>query len=159
MIKVAVIGVGQSLRGDDAAGLAAVRQWREKFPETASLPEVRVETNELPGLALLDLIEGAEAAILVDAVQSFALPGTIHRLHQEELSAFVSTAKSAHGWGVAETLDMGRLLGKINGTSIRLIGIEAEQMILGMELSKTVQDAIPLACDVIQEEVEALIGK
>lgn len=158
MIRVAVIGIGQSLRGDDAAGLTAVHQWREKYPETAARPEVRVETNELPGLALLDLIEGAEAAILVDAVQSSARPGTIHHLDQEELSAFASAAKSAHGWGVAETLDIGRLLGKLDDTRIRLIGIEAEQMTLGMDLSKTVQDALLLACDAIQDEVEALIG-
>ncbi len=159
MTKVAVIGVGQSLRGDDAAGLVAVHQWREGYPETAARPEVRVETNELPGLALLDLIEGAEAAVLVDAVQTSTAPGTIHLLDQEELSAFASDAKSAHGWGVAETLNMGRLLGKIENTSIRLIGIEAEQMTLGDGLSKTVQDAIPLVCKLIQEEVEVLINK
>ncbi len=51
MTKVAVIGIGQSLRGDDAAGLIAVRQWQEKYPQTASRPEVRIETDELPGLA------------------------------------------------------------------------------------------------------------
>jgi hydrogenase maturation protease len=157
--KVAVIGIGQSLRGDDAAGLAAVRQWREKYPETAGRPEVRVETDELPGLALLDLIEEAEAAILVDAVQSSALPGTIHLLSEEDLSAFPTSAKSAHGWGVAETLDMGRLLGKIDSTSIRLICIEAEQVTLGTELSKAIQDTMPRVCKAIQEEVEALIDK
>jgi hydrogenase maturation protease len=107
----------------------------------------------------LDLFEDAEAALLVDAVQSGALPGTIHVLHPEELSAFASEAKSAHGWGVAETLDMGRRLGKMDGTSIRVIGIEAEQMTLGMGLSKTVQDALPFACEAIQDEVEALISK
>lgn len=159
MTKVAVIGIGQSLRGDDAAGLAAVRQWREKYPETAGRPEVRVETHELPGLALLDLIEGAEAAVLVDAVQSSAVPGTIHLLNEEDLSAFASDAKSAHGWGVAETLDLGRLLGGIETISIRLIGIEVEQVVPGTELSKTIQDTIPLVCEAIQEEVAALISK
>ncbi len=157
--KVAVIGIGQNLRGDDAAGLAAVRQWQENFPETASRPEVRVETDEMPGLALLDLIEGVDAAILVDAVRSSALPGTIHLLGKEDLAAFPVDAKSAHGWGVAETLNMGRLLGKIDNTAVRLIGIEAEQMNVGHGLSKTVQDSIPLACEAIQEEIKALIDK
>ena len=83
MTKVAVIGIGQSLRGDDAAGLEAIRQWQEKFPETASRPEVRVEASELPGFALLDMLEDVDAAILVDAVQSSAQPGTIHRLSRE----------------------------------------------------------------------------
>ncbi len=159
MTKVAVIGIGQSLRGDDAAGLTAVHQWREKYPETASRPEVRVETDELPGLALLDTLEEVDAAILIDAVQSSSKPGTIHLLNEENLSAFASDAKSAHGWGVAETLDMGRLLGKMDHTSIHLIGIEAEQMTLGKEMSKIVRDAIPLVCKAIQDEVETLIDK
>ena len=51
MTRVAVIGIGQSLRGDDAAGLEAVRRWEEKFHETANRLEIRVEASELPGLA------------------------------------------------------------------------------------------------------------
>ncbi len=107
----------------------------------------------------MDALEEVDAAILVDAVQSSAEPGTIHLLNEDDLSAFPTDAKSAHGWGVAETLDMGRLLGKTDSTSIRLIGIEAEQMTLGKELSKTVRDAIPLVCEAIQEEIENMIDK
>ena len=113
-MRIAVIGIGQSLRGDDAVGLEAVRQWQGKFPEIACRPEVRVEASELPGLGLLDMLEDADTAILVDAVQSTASPGTVHRLTENDLATFTADAKSAHGWGVAETLGMGRLLGKAN---------------------------------------------
>ena len=157
MTKVAVIGIGQSLRGDDAAGLEAVRQWKEKFPETASRPEVRVEASELPGLALLDMLEDVDAAILVDAVQSSALPGTVHRLSENDLLTFTSDAKSAHGWGVAETLVMGKQLNRIN-IPVRLIGIEAEQVTLGAGISEAVKDGIPVACDAIQEEIKSIVG-
>ncbi len=158
MTKVAVIGIGQSLRSDDAAGLEAIRQWREKYPETARKPGVRVEACELPGFALLDLLEDVDAAILVDAIQSSATPGTVHRLTEKDLSRFTSDAKSAHGWGVAETLGMGRLLGKITDIPIRLIGIEAGQLTLGAEMCEAVQDCIPLVCKIIQEEIESFIG-
>ncbi|HLO15302.1 MAG TPA: hydrogenase maturation protease [Anaerolineales bacterium] len=159
MMKVAVVGIGQSLRGDDAAGLMAIQLWQEKYPETAGSPEVQVESDELPGLALLDMLEGVDVAILVDAVHSSAAPGTIHRLNENDLSAFASDAKSAHGWGVAETLNMGRLLGKTGNAFIRLIGIEAKQMTLGMGLSKTIQETIPLVCEAIQKEVESHLVK
>ncbi len=109
-VRIAVIGIGQSLRGDDAAGLEAVRQWQEKYPETANRPEVRVEASELPGLGLIDLLDDMDAAVIVDAVKSSAKPGTIHRISPDELSAFTSDAQSAHGWGVAETLQLGREL-------------------------------------------------
>jgi hydrogenase maturation protease len=151
-----VIGIGQSLRGDDAAGLEAVRRWQEQFPETANRPEVQIEASELPGLALIEMLNDVDAAILVDAVQSSAKPGTIHRLSEEELAAFTSESKSAHGWGVAETLRMRSQLtdAKVN---IHIIGIEAEHMELGAGLSKAVKEAIPKACKTIEEEIYALL--
>lgn len=156
MTKVAVIGIGQSLRGDDAAGLEAVRQWRERFPETANRLEVRVEASELPGLALLDLLNDVQFALLVDAVQSPHPPGTIHRLDEEELAAFTSDAKSAHGWGVAETLKLGSQLMN-SRPRVRVIGITAQEFEMGSEMSGAVRDAIPKVCEAIEEEVNALL--
>jgi len=155
-MKIAIIGIGQSLRGDDAAGLAAVRQWQEKFPETASRPEVRVEASELPGLALINLIADFDVAILVDAVQSNAAPGTIHRIGEKDLSAFSSDAKSAHGWGVAETLTLSRQLNQ-KLPAIRIIGIEAAQMVMGAGMSEAIEEAIPLACEAIEQEIKSLL--
>ena len=156
VIKIAVIGIGQSLRGDDAAGPEAVRRWREKFPETAGRAEVQIEVSELPGLALLDMLNEVDGAILVDAVQSSARPGTIHRLSEAELESFTSDSKSAHGWGVAETLRLRKQLtdAKVN---VRIIGIEAEQMELGAELSKMIEDAMPNICKVLEEEINELL--
>ncbi len=156
MTRVAVIGIGQSLRGDDAAGLETVRQWRKKFPETAGRPEVQIEASELPGLALLDVLNDVDAAILVDAVKSSATPGTIHRLSEAELESFTSDSKSAHGWGVAETLRLRQQLTDTK-TIIRIIGIEAEQMETGAGLSKTIEDAMPEICEALEEEVNNLL--
>ena len=159
-VRIAVIGIGQSLRGDDAAGLEAVRQWQEKYPKTANRPEVRVETSELPGLALIDLLNDMDAAVIVDAVQSSAKPGTIHRISPDELSAFTSDAQSTHSWGVAETLQLGReLYPTLKKLPIRLIGIEAEQVSMGAGLSQNVAQAMPELCRTIEEEVQTFLEK
>ena len=150
MSKVTIIGIGQSFRGDDAAGLEAVRRWREEFNETAGRPEVQVEVCELPGLGLLDLFEGAESILLVDAVQSGARVGTIHRIGPEELIAFSADSNSAHGWGVAETLGLARQLG-LSLPPIHLIGIEAGQMQIGAGLSPEVEAALPVVCAWIED--------
>ncbi len=158
-MKIAVIGIGQSLRGDDAVGSTAVRQWQEEYPETASLPDLQVELMEIPGLALLDLINGSEATILVDAVKSSSAAGTLHHLSLEQLSSFTSDSKSAHGWGVSETLQLNSLLNPSSqNIAIRLIGIEAEQFQMGNGLSEKVNRAIPLVCEAIQDEVQALLA-
>ncbi len=156
MKKIAIIGIGQSMRGDDGAGMEAVRQWQEKFPETAGRPDVRIEASELPGLALLDMLHKVDIAVFVDAVQSAAQPGTIHRLDESELASFLAISKSAHGWGIAETIRMGRQLADINSI-IRIIGIEAEQVEMGQGLSKSIQGAMPAICDVIEEELNSLL--
>ena len=46
-MKLTVIGIGQTLRGDDAAGMEAVRRWRAAYPATASRKDVTVTLSEL----------------------------------------------------------------------------------------------------------------
>ncbi len=159
-MKIAVIGIGQSLRGDDAAGLEAVRRWQEKYPETASRFEVRVEASEMPGLTLLDLIDGAEAAILVDAVRSHAPAGTVYSIYPNELEAFTSASQSAHGWSVAETLALAKELNlPVRRIQVRIVGIEVGQVEVGSGLSEAVAEQIPAACDTIEREVLALLNR
>ncbi len=158
-MRIVVIGIGQTLRGDDAVGIEAVRRWQEAFPETAGRMDVQAELSEMPGLGLLDLLDGFEAAVLVDAVQSSAEAGSIHRLDPDQLAAFGTGAKSAHGWGVAETLELDRQLNPSRPRiRLRLIGVEAEQMNMGEPLSKSVEMALPLVCKAIEDEVQALLS-
>jgi hydrogenase maturation protease len=157
-MNIIVLGIGQSLRGDDAAGLEAVRRWQAKFPETAGRREVRVETSELPGLGLLDLLEGADAAVIVDAVQSGAPAGTLHRLNLDDLSSFTPDAGSAHGWGVAETLQLGRRLSpSLAECRLTLIGIAAQRFELGAGLSPQVEATLAEAVESIEKEVRAFL--
>jgi hydrogenase maturation protease len=153
-IDLVVIGIGQSLRGDDAAGLKAVKQWQEAHPDTASQPKLRVELAELPGVGLLSLMEGAQAAILVDAVHSSAPPGTIHLLSEADLEGFGAGSGSAHGWGVTETLALGRLLNPEHVPArIQLVGIEASELGLGQTLSPPVAAALSRAVEQIERAV------
>ena len=155
--KIIVIGTGQALRGDDAAGLEAVRRWRMDFPQTAGL--VKVELYELPGMDLLDMLEGMQAAILVDAMHAAGSPGRIKRLEPDDLAVFAAGAASAHGWGVAETLSMGRLLyPALAKCRITLIGIAGGQFEMGAGLSLEVQAALEKTAAMIEKEVQSLLG-
>jgi len=151
-MTITVIGIGQSLRGDDEAGLAAVRLWQEIFPETAR--KIRVELAESPGIGLLDLMSGADLVVLVDAVQGGAPPGTIHQLRESDLASFSGGAGSAHGWGVAETLALGRRIApQTLPGQIILIGIEIEAVAVGETLSPKIEAALPGAARWIEEIV------
>ena len=158
-MRVTVLGIGQTMRGDDAAGIAAVRLWQQSFPQTAERPELIVEYVELPGLSLLDLLDGFDAAVLVDAVLGAGVPGTIHRLGPDGLAAFTSGTQSAHGWGVAETLALARQVKPdLALIPIRLVGIAAAQIQLGAALTEAVARALPAACEAIEAEVRTLLA-
>jgi hydrogenase maturation protease len=157
-MNITIIGVGQSLRGDDAAGLTAVQLWQDAHPVTAQ--QVRVEIVENPGVSLLNLLEGSDAAILVDAVQSGSLPGTLHCLTEKELGAFLDGTDSAHGWGIAETLALGRTIDPENMPGqIMIIGIEIGQIKMGERLSPKVAAVLPETVQLIQGRIRNLLGK
>jgi hydrogenase maturation protease len=151
-----VIGIGQSLRGDDGAGLAAVRFWRETRGGSWH-HNLHIELVESPGIGLLNLLEGADAAILVDAVRSGAKPGTLHQLSENDLMAFLDGTDSAHGWGIAETLAVGRKLDLEElPQEIVVIGIEAGKVGMGVGLSPKVLAALPAAARLISETLKQL---
>lgn len=153
---IKIIGIGQSLRGDDAAGLAAVRLWQQKYQANNKRINLQVELAELPGIGLLNLLEGNSIAILVDAVHSNAKAGTIHLLSNDHLEAFSNGASSAHGWGVAETLSLGhKLISSSMPNKLILIGIEAGNLLLGESLSPEVESALAEAALLIEQLVTA----
>ena len=154
--KIKILGIGQSMRGDDEAGLESVQRWR-KTHITDYHYTIEVDILESPGLTLLSEIAGQDAAILVDAVQSSAPPGTLHLLSEDDLLNFGEGTGSAHGWGAAETLSLGRQLTPDDlPEKIILIGIEAVQFEPGEGLSPAVRGAIPKAVEMINKELEEL---
>jgi hydrogenase maturation protease len=149
---IKIIGIGQSLRGDDAVGLAAVRFWQERYQANIESSNLQVELAELPGIGLLSLLEGTSIAILVDAVHSNSKPGTIHLLSNDQLEAFTGGASSAHGWGVTETLSLGeKLLPSSMPEKIIIIGIEAGNLSLGESLSPQVEQVLPEVARLIDQ--------
>jgi len=158
-MKIVLVGVGQSLRSDDGAGIAAVQSWQSRYLLSLEHQNLRVEIEQLPGLALLDLINDAEAAIIVDAVHSGSPAGTIHQVTLNQLSGFTSGSNTAHGWGVAETLALGhKLYPETLPAEIILLGIEGERFDPGDTLSPSVQRNLPTLVEQIEENIQRLIA-
>lgn len=147
--KLVVVGLGQKLRGDDAVGIELVRLWQTRHPQTCAAA-MRVELSPLPGLGLLDLLDGAEAAILVDAIQG-ANPGMVHIVDRHQLASFGCDAASAHGWGAAETLELAAQVGAESlPRRVSFLLIEAATMELGAPLSQALRKALPIAVEELQ---------
>jgi hydrogenase maturation protease len=146
---IRVIGVGNVWRGDDAVGLLAARRLRERLG-----PLVEVVDAEGDGLALLDLMEGVDHVILIDAVKGGGRPGVTLRLDLSKESRWRGLVScSTHAMGVAEAIDLARALGRLPEQVI-LYGIEIESVDSGASLSGAVCEGLELVVEQINQEVE-----
>lgn len=130
-----VIGVGNDLRGDDAAGWETVR----RLVPSPSLV-LHEHAGDAPGL--VSLWGPEDDVVIVDAVVSGDPPGTILELDAlaGSLPAAVSWA-TTHGAGVAEGIELARALGQLP-RSLVVVGIVARQFDLGAPMTPEVEGAV-----------------
>lgn len=152
-----VLGIGNPWASDDGVGPEVVRraQARWQNQERDATREVGFEVFARPDLSLLERLATSQQVIIVDAVQSGARPGTLHRLVWDEAawdSRGVERA-SSHGFGVGELLQMAEALGKLP-PRVELWGIEIASTEPGRGLSAPV--ARPVNA-IAQELARALI--
>lgn len=144
-----VIGVGNEFRGDDGAGIAAARLLREQLPAKTRVIE---ESGE--GTSLLDAWRGATGVILVDAVQSGAAPGTVHRFDSSENPVPGGVFPcSTHTFGVAEAIEMARSLHELPRRLI-VYGIEGENFADRASLSPAVEQAVARVVERVISELQ-----
>ncbi len=124
-----VIGLGNEWRGDDGVGIEVAR---------------RVGGRVLEGepIALVDLVEGEDEVMLVDAVSSGAPAGTLFRFEagSEPLPGSLFGASSTHALGLAEAVELARSLGRLP-RRVAVYGIEGESFAFGKGLSAPVAAA------------------
>jgi hydrogenase maturation protease len=133
-----IIGVGNSDRGDDAAGLEAAHLLQGLVPA-----DVRVISYSGEITALIEQWEGATHLILIDAALSGSDPGSVRCLdvsHESRPLQF-SGRFSSHGIGIAEVIEMARVLNRLP-PNVRIFGIEAKNFAMGAPLSPQVQGAV-----------------
>jgi hydrogenase maturation protease len=146
---IRVIGVGNVWRGDDAVGLLAARRLRERL----ELP-VEVIQTEGDGLGILDLMEGIDHVILIDAVKGGGRAGTTVRLDVSAESRWGTVVPcSTHAIGVADAIDLARTLGRLP-KKIILYGIEIDSVESGASLSESVREGLDLVVEQVIQEVE-----
>jgi hydrogenase maturation protease len=159
-MEIMLVGLGHEMHGDDEIGLEIINRWSEDHSERLAKGEVRIKLLESPGINLLGLIAGLDAAILVAAVHSGAPPGTIHVLKGEQLAALDGISRKGGGWGTAQALSLGYHLAPEDlPETLILIGIEGAAFGLGEGLSPAVRAAIPDALHVIDQTLKDITRK
>ncbi|MDJ0497666.1 MAG: hydrogenase maturation protease [Acidimicrobiia bacterium] len=149
MADVVVIGVGNRWRRDDIAGIAVLDELRERVGDEVELVESDGEPTRL-----IDAFERAPKVVMVDAVVTGADPGSVHRFTDAELPAQMGIGQSSHLVQLVETIELGRLLGKLpNG--LVLIGIEATDFANGEGMTEAVAVGVHEAVVAVLRELAA----
>ena len=112
MPRVRIVGCGNPDAGDDAAGLVAVDRARPLVPS-----DVEVVTAPT-ALHVLDLLEGADTVLLVDAMRTTAGgrdPGEVVRAESgpDGFPVALRSSLSSHGLGLAEAVGLAAALGPV----------------------------------------------
>ena len=150
--KILILGIGNILLKDEGVGVKVIERLKRdyKFPSNIELID-----GGTAGFGLIDLLDGVEHLIIVDAVQGNDEPGSIYRFKFEDMPSSISKKFSPHQIGILETLILIKMLGKIPDTTI--IAIQPKDCSnWGTELTPEIEDKIPNIVNLVINELRNL---
>jgi hydrogenase maturation protease len=153
-VKTIILGLGNPLVSDDGVGLRVAEQLKLLL---ADRPDLEVAEDYWGGLRLMERMIGFDRAIVIDAIQTGAAPGTIHLLTPDGIPT--QRSASAHDVNLSTALEFGRQAGVHLPTNERilLLAVEAEDVLtFGEQCTPAVQAAIPAAVAAALKALEAM---
>lgn len=147
-MKTLIVGLGNRFRRDDAVGLAVAAQLK-----TLPLEHTTVLAHEGDLTALLELWQGYDLAVLIDATFSKSSPGTIRRFEGEIKPQDYFTF-STHAFDLSQLLELAKTIKRLP-PKLLLYGIEGESYEFGEGLSDSVSAAVARAVKMIVDDLKA----
>lgn len=146
--KIVVLGAGNILLRDEGIGVHVIREM-EKMDLP---PNVELLDGGTLGIDILNLIEGADKLIIVDAVKTEAETGAIFRFRPEDIKTVSKGYKtSLHQIDLFEALKIAKLMDQYPESIV--IGVQPGKIEWGLELSPELRERIPAIIDVVLEEI------
>jgi hydrogenase maturation protease len=148
--SVLVIGLGNPLRGDDGVGPRLVEELTR-----CGLPEgVTALDAGTGGLDLLQVLEGWQRVVVVDAADVGREPGQFVRFRPDQARLAQGPDRfSLHHAGLSEVLALANALGQ---ALPRMVIFGVQPAVVGWKegLSSAVETALPALADAVLEAIE-----
>ncbi|MEF8776829.1 MAG: hydrogenase maturation protease [Haloarculaceae archaeon] len=136
---LAIVGVGNSIMGDDGVGPKLIERLGESAVGSAA--DVRLVDAGTTGFLALEAMSGAERAVVVDAVETGDPPGTIHEYRCVDGTFETEIPEmTMHDVSFTEAMAAGRDVYDLPD-EIRILGVEPADVSIGEELSEAVEQA------------------
>ncbi len=154
-VDLLIIGCGNILRGDDAAGPVLIRRLWERGELPAG---VRIADGGTSGMDVAFQMRHADRVLIVDASRTGSEPGTIFSVPGDVVAELPPAgAMGSHDFRWDHAIAFGRwLLGPLMPQRIDVVLIEGASFDFGAELSPAVDAAVDAALEHVCQQVESI---
>lgn len=155
-MKTVVLGLGNTLLGDDGVGIYALNNLQDNWKEHKNNDSIEFIDGGTLSFTLTETLYEADNLIVIDAAQLNAKPGEVKVFTDNDMDDFVRTSNcsSVHEVSLSELLDMARLLNTLP-TRRALIGVQPETVDWADQPTEVVKKAIPVMCQEAHSLLEA----
>jgi hydrogenase maturation protease len=153
-MKTLIMGIGNSLLGDDGIGVHIARRLSRLIKDE----NVAVVDANTGGLNLLDFILGYDKLIIIDAIMTNQNRiGEIYRLGQEKIGEPVYVATPPHHFNLPATIEIGRRLFPNEMPKEVIVYAVGTQDVAQIteDMTDKVKKAIPRVISLVLEEVSS----
>ena len=134
-----VMGLGNLLNCDEGLGVQALKL----LDAQSGIPQgFELLDGGVLGLNLLMIVEECSHLLLLDAVNVGKPAGTVVELEKEQIPLYAGVKLSQHQITFQEVLGLANIRGYLP-EHLHLIGIQPENLSVGLELSPVVAKALP----------------
>jgi hydrogenase maturation protease len=138
-MRAVVLGIGNTILTDEAAGVRAVEALEKAF----KIPDdVLLIDGGTSGMEMIEDLSNLDLLIVLDVVKTGAAPGTLVKIAGDEIPIFFRSKLSPHQIALPDVLASLELLDAIP-KEIIVLGVEPISLELGMEMTPTVAAQIP----------------
>lgn len=120
--RVLLLGLGNAILCDDGVGIQAVR----RIADAARSNGFEVREAEVAGFSLLDLLDGFDAAVVVDAARMAGCePGEIRILDVSDMLPSLHLV-AGHQIDLPNALALGREIGVAVPSEVKIVAVQIE---------------------------------
>ena len=150
-MRAVVLGIGNTILTDEAAGVRAV----ELLEQGYQIPEdVLVIDGGTSGMEMIEDLSDLDFLIVIDVVKTGAAPGTVVKIAGDEIPVFFRRKLSPHQIALPDVLASLELLDAMP-KEIVVLGVEPISLELGMEMTPTIAEQVPVLVEMAVAELRA----
>ena len=150
-MRAVVLGIGNTILTDEAAGVRAVEALERAYKMPAN---VQVIDGGTSGMEMIEDLSNLDFLIVIDVVKTGAAAGTVVKIEGDQIPVFFRRKLSPHQIALPDVLACLELLDTMP-KEIIVLGVELISLELGMEMTPTVAAKVPLLMEMAASELVA----